>query len=124
MKYNFKKETVLILLAVTSAAALLRLVIALQDWIEGVSTQLEAYSFTVVFPLLLLVVLALMAGTHTKEGLLMRFGTMLQLLLIILLPSYSLYLALGLPVVFLIVEVYETRVPDIVKAPLERLIIK
>ena len=41
----------------------------------------------------------------------MQVGTMIQLLLIIALPGFALYLALGFPVVFLVIELFETRSP-------------
>lgn len=65
-----------------------------------------------------------MGKTITKEGLLMRFGTMTQLLLIISIPKFSLYLALGFPVVFLVVELFVTRVPKTITTPIERVIVK
>ena len=41
----------------------------------------------------------------------MRVGTCVQLLVIVLLPRFALPVALGFPVVFLIVELFETRAP-------------
>ncbi len=41
----------------------------------------------------------------------MQVGTMIQLLLIIALPGFALYLALGFPVAFLVIELFETRSP-------------
>jgi hypothetical protein len=39
----------------------------------------------------------------------MRLGTIFQLVLVIAVPRFSLQLLLGLPVVFLLVELFETR---------------
>lgn len=54
----------------------------------------------------------------------MRAGTMIQLCLIVLLPSAALYLALGLPVVFLVVELFETRVPHVIREPIVRIAVR
>jgi predicted DCC family thiol-disulfide oxidoreductase YuxK/uncharacterized integral membrane protein len=107
----------------TFLATIIRLVSAFNQWDAGSKTAIESYSFCVIFPAILIIVLAFMKGTKTKEGLLMRFGTMVQLLLIICLPPLALYLALGLPVVFLVVELLVTRLPLRISRPLERMII-
>lgn len=77
----------------------------------GSETQLLAFPLAVVLPFALIVGLAQLPPTDSREGALMRLGTMIQLVAIIALPNLALYLALGLPVVFLVVELYETRVP-------------
>ena len=49
---------------------------------------------------------------------------MVQILLIIALPSFAIYLALGFPVVFLFVELFETKLPIAVKSAIKgRLIV-
>jgi hypothetical protein len=75
---------------------------------------------TVVLPGAALLYLVRMPGTVTSEGALMRFSTLILTLLIIALPSVSLYLALGFPVAFLIVEVFETRVPVSIRDAIKR----
>ena len=65
-----------------------------------------------------------MPGAESREGILMRAGTMIQLCLIVLLPSAALYLALGLPVVFLVVELFETRVPHVIREPIVRIAVR
>jgi hypothetical protein len=52
-----------------------------------------------------------MPPAKSREGILMRLGAIMQLMAIIALPSLALRLALGLPVVFLVVELYATRIP-------------
>lgn len=122
--YDVRHQTRLIVLLLTFFAASVRLTSALHEWHEGSKTAIESYSFCVIFPATLIAVFAFMKGAKTKEGLLMRFGSMIQLLLIICLPPFSLYLALGFPVVFLVVELLVTRLPAKVARPLERIIIK
>lgn len=53
----------------------------------------------------------------------MQLGTMIQLLLIIALPQFALYLALGFPVVFSLVEFFETRFPAKLRFWVKRLVI-
>jgi len=124
LKYSLYPKLLIGFLVVTAIAISMRLFFALDKWLQGSSTEIEAYSFAVIFPAVLIVALSFMDKTKTKEGLLMRFGTMIQLLLIISLPKFSLYLALGLPVVFLVVEIFVTRVPKIITTPFERIILR
>jgi len=53
----------------------------------------------------------------------MRVGAMIQLWLVIVLPVVALYLTLGFPVVFLVVELFETRLPPRLREPLARLVV-
>jgi len=85
---------------------------------------LLAFPLTVIFPTLLIVILLLMKPTQTKEGLLMRVGTLIHLLLILSLPKFALILALGFPFVFLTVEIYETRLPKRLTTPLSNLVLR
>lgn len=97
--------------AALAAAVLVRgveLVRALRLSDEG---PLLAFPLSVIFPALLVVVLTLMPPAISREGALMRLGTMVHCLLIVALPRLALHLALGLPVVFLVVELFETRCP-------------
>ena len=124
MKYSLRPQTLKILLLFTLIAALIRLFYSLYSWLEGSNTQIESYSFAVVFPSLLIFSLSKIGASSSKEGLLMRFGTMLQLLLIIAVPPLALYLALGLPMVFLVVELFSTKVPCTIRSPIESAIIQ
>ena len=100
-----------------------RIVAMVQALRSGDPSPLLAFPFTAVLPAVLLVILAFMPPTRTREGLLMRIGVMIQLLLIISLPPLALILTLGFPVVFLIVEIFETRIPPRIRDPLARLVI-
>ncbi len=91
---------------------------------SGDEAALLAFPLTVIFPALLVAILLSMPPTKTREGLLMRVGTVLHLLLILSLPNFALYLALGFPFVFLTVEIFETRLPARLTAPLSRLVLK
>lgn len=74
-------------------------------------TPLTPYGFTVVFPLVLIGLLLSMGPGRTREGVLMRIGTACQMILVIAVPPLALQFVLGLPIVFLLVELFETRVP-------------
>lgn len=124
MQYAMRKEMQAVILALVALVVTIRLIWAIHSWQNGVNAPLLSYAFCVVFPASLAVLLLLMPATRTKEGLLMRFGTVIQLLLILSIPPYALYLALGLPVVFLVIELFVTRIPNPISAPLERLILK
>jgi len=90
---------------------------------SGDPSRLLAFPFSAILPAVLMAVLAMMPPTRSREGLLMRVGAMIQLWLIILLPPLALYLALGFPVVFLVVEIFETRLSPRIRDPLARLVI-
>ena len=72
---------------------------------------------------MLVVLLVIMPAAKSREGALMRLGTIVQLILIVLFPAINLYLALGLPVVFLVVELFETRLPVALRRPLTNMFI-
>lgn len=84
------------------------------DAIRSLSTDnaaFLAFPLTVLIPALGFVFLATRKEMVSAEGVLMQIGTMIQLLLIIALSGFALYLALGFPVVFLLIELFETRAP-------------
>jgi len=122
--YALRKEALCALLLAVCTACLVRLFLAILSWRNGHNELLEAYSFSVIFPAFLVLVLLFSGHTKTKEGLLMRFGTMVQLLLIISIPAFSLYLALGLPVVFLVVELFVQKTSREIYVPIERMLIR
>lgn len=90
---------------------------------RGEEHALLAYPLTVIFPAVLIVFLLMFPPAESREGLLMRVGTISQLLLIMALPGFALYLALGLPVVFLVVELFETRLSATLRERLARLVV-
>ena len=84
---------------------------------------LLSFPLAVIFPTILIGALLLMRSAKTREGILMRLGTIIHLLLILALPDLALYLALGFPIVFLVVEIYETRFPKILTHPINRIFV-
>jgi hypothetical protein len=89
----------------------------------GDEQPLLAFPLAVILPAVLVAILVMLPPTETREGLLMRIGTIAQLLLIIALPSLALYLALGLPVVFLVAELIETWLPPALRDRLAGLVL-
>ena len=95
-----------------SLAAAGRLVVELAEATRtGTLAPLTSYGFTVVFPLVLIGLLLSMGPGRTREGVLMRIGTACQMILVIAVPPLALQFVLGLPIVFLLVELFETRTP-------------
>ncbi|HAR54083.1 hypothetical protein KO491_08845 [Roseovarius nubinhibens] len=84
--------------------------------LSGDKTEFLALPLTVLIPALAFLFLATRKDMSSAEGVLMQIGTMIQLLLIIALPGFALYLALGFPVVFLVIELFETRAPTIFRS--------
>lgn len=88
-----------------------RLIEAVQSLSASKSAFL-AFPLTALIPALAFLFLATQRNISSQEGVLMQLGTLVHLLLIIALPGFALYLALGFPFVFLVVELFETRFPD------------
>jgi len=123
MTYRIRVSTKGVLAIAVLVLFFTRLLTMLKSLEAGNEAFLLAFPLTVVFPVVLITVLLLMKPTVTREGLLMRFGSILHLILIIALPQFSLYLALGFPFVFLSVELFETRLPKHLTKPLTALVI-
>lgn len=101
-----------------------RLLLALLAAQAGEGALLTAFSFAVVLPASVVVALLGLPATRTLEGILMRIGTLLQLLLLLALPAFSLHLLLGLPLVFLVVELFVTRVPERLRQPIQQCVLR
>lgn len=121
--FRLRRSIKLALTLVVSSGVLARLVTMVSALAEGDPDQLLAFPLTVIFPAILAGLLLALPTTRSREGALMRLGTILQLALIILLPPLALYLALGLPVVFLVVELFETRLPQPLRDPIVRAVL-
>lgn len=121
--FTLRKIVRLVATALLSLVLLWRIIAMIVALRSDDPSPLLAFPFSAVLPALLLIGLTIMPPTTTREGLLMRVGAMIQLWLIILLPSLALHLALGFPVVFLVVEIFETRVSRRIRDPLVRLVI-
>ncbi|MCY1708420.1 hypothetical protein [Pannonibacter sp. SL95] len=97
---------------------------AVADIANGDPSEVLAFPLTVIMPGLAFAFLALRRDVSTQEGALMQMGAMIQILLIIALPSFGLHLALGFPIVFLIVEIFETRMPLMIKVKILQRLLK
>ena len=100
--------------------ALHRLVKSIYGLAEGKPDDFLAFPMTVIVPSAALVYLVRMPATRTSEGILIRFAAMVLILMIIALPAASLHLALGFPVAFFMVEMFETRVPAPLRSTVKR----
>ena len=123
MMFRLRRSIKLALALVVSSGVLARLVTMVSALADGDPDQLLAFPLTVIFPAILAGLLLALPATRSREGALMRLGTIIQLALIILLPPLALYLALGLPVVFLVVELFETRLPQPLRDPIVRAVL-
>lgn len=111
MTFRLKPAVIALLCLAAGLACGLRAVQALRALNAGEVGPLLAYPLAVILPFLALVFLAGLGAMKSQEGALMQLGCMVQLVLILSLPGLALYLALGFPVVFLAVELFETRCP-------------
>lgn len=100
-----------VVLAAFLASAAWRLSEAIVAIRLGDPEPLERIGVQEVLPTVLATLVMAMPPGRSAEGVLMRVGTCVQLLVIVLLPRLALSVALGFPVVFLIVELFETRAP-------------
>lgn len=97
--------------------------LAISDLIVGDQTAFLTFPLSVILPVMMFSFLATRRSMASQEGALMQLGAMAQMLLIIALPSFAIYLALGFPVVFLFVELFETRLPNGAKTAIKRRLI-
>lgn len=122
--FEIRRSVKLALMLMTATGVAVRMA----EMVRAVGTDnpdpLLAFPLTVVFPAILIGLLLAMPPTRSREGALMRLGTTIQLGLIVLLPDASLLLALGLPVVFLVVELFETRLPQGLRDPIVRAVLE
>lgn len=115
-----------VVVSMVSVAAILvawRGCLAIKSLRLGEPSEFLAYPLSVILPALMFAFLVGRRTVASEEGALMQVGAMIQLLLIIALPSVSLYLALGFPVVFLVVELFETKMPSALRQRLKGLLI-
>lgn len=87
---------------------------------DGDVTPFLAFPLTVILPALAFVYVGQLRNMVSEEGVLMQIGVMIQLILILSLPFFALYLALGFPVVFLVVELFETKAPRALRQSIKR----
>lgn len=121
--FTIRRYMKVLLAIVLTTLFALRSFFVLEGLAIGDERNLLAFPLSVILPTLLISIMLLMPGAKTREGLLMRFGTIVQLLLIVGLPSFALYLALGFPFVFLVVELFETRFPEALRDQVSKLVL-
>ncbi len=104
-------------------AAFVRTADAINQLSQSEAAAFLALPLSVFLPALALLFLATRGEMLSQEGALMQLGSIVQLLLIIMLPSFALYLALGFPFVFLVVELFETRLPAVLRDRIKALVL-
>ena len=122
--HSIRKETIACLVVLAGCLFAWRAFLAVRDMIDGDASRFLAFPLTVILPSLAFGFLATRPSMASSEGALMQLGAMIQLLLIVALPGFALHLALGFPVVFLVVEMFETRFPAQVRVPLKRVFLR
>ena len=114
--YRLKRSLLLALASALVCLVVLRGYEAVRDLLAEDQTQFLAFPLSLIFPGAAFLYLASQRGMSSQEGVLMQLGAMVQILLIIAFPGWALHLALGFPVAFLVVELFETRMPSSIKA--------
>lgn len=97
--------------------------LAISDLIAGNQTAFLTFPLSVILPVMIFSFLATRRSMASQEGALMQLGAMVQILLIVAMPSFAIYLVLGFPVVFLFVELFETKLPNAAKTAIKRRLI-
>ncbi|MDC0116106.1 hypothetical protein OAH97_01355 [Octadecabacter sp.] len=117
---NIERRFLAALFSFAFLAVSLRAVSAVVDLFKDDVTALLAFPLTVILPAVAFVYIGLMRDLVSQEGVLMQIGVLIQLILILALPGFALYLALGFPVVFLVVELFETKAPPRLRQVIKR----
>lgn len=84
---------------------------AIRELCDGDVSAILAFPLTVIVPTFAFFYVGQLKNMISEEGALMQLGVMVQLILILSLPSFALYIFLGFPVVFVVVEIFETKTP-------------
>jgi hypothetical protein len=119
-RFHFRPALLAVIGVLAVGLALGRLIISAYGLTKGKPDDFLAFPMTVILPGAALTYLIRMPATRTSEGIMMRFAAMVLILMIIALPAIGLHLALGFPVAFLIVEMFETRVPALMRSTVKR----
>ncbi len=109
--HNISRIYLSLLIGLAVIVVCWRALVAIGDLVAGDETAFLAFPLTVILPACAFAFLAVQQNMTSQEGALMQLGVMIQIVLILALPGLALYLALGFPVVFLVVELFETRAP-------------
>lgn len=117
--HQMKKSVVYGMVFIAICLLVFRGYSAVVNLIQKDQTQFLALPLTVILPGLAFAFLALRRDMASQEGVLMQIGAMIQILLIIAVPDLALHLVLGFPVVFLVVELFETKMPSPIKATIK-----
>lgn len=121
--HRTKLSVVFGMVAIAAILVAWRGYLAISDLIDDDQSAFLTFPMSVILPVMMFSFLATRRSIASQEGALMQLGAMVHILLIIALPSFAIYLALGFPVVFLFVELFETRLPNVAKTAIKRRLI-
>ena len=113
--YRLKLPVIRAMIFLAAVLIAVRGYLVVADLASGDPSEALAFPLTVILPGVAFAFLALRRSVLSQEGALMQLGAMIQILLILALPRFGLHLALGFPIVFLIVELFEKRMPALIK---------
>jgi len=123
-EYKIKKNAFWFLIALLGCVVFYRFIEASIEFANGNQALMVSYAFTVILPASFALFLFFYTPpTKSIEGVYMKIGTVVQMMLIISFKEYSLHLFLGLPVVFLFIEIFVTKFPKRLQLYAERLFI-
>jgi EamA domain-containing membrane protein RarD len=121
---SIAQKWVVLLICLAFLAFTVRGFFALRNLVHGDVTAFLAFPLSVILPGLAFVFVGRLRNMRSEEGALMQIGVMIQLILILSLPPLALFLALGFPVVFLAVELFETQAPAELRKSIKRQLLK
>ena len=114
--HQMKPSILLIVVLIAICLFVFRSYLAVAELFQRDQTRFLAFPLTVILPGAVFVYLASRRKMASQEGVLMQLGAMIQILLIVAVPSWALHLALGFPVVFLVIELFETKMSASIRA--------
>lgn len=117
--HQVKPSILLVVVLIAICLFVFRGYIAVAELFQQDQTRFLAFPLTVILPGAVFGYLASRREIASQEGVLMQLGAMMQILLIVAVPGWALHLALGFPVVFLIIELFETKMPASIRATIK-----
>ncbi len=105
-----------ILFGLAFLAVAFRAVCAIRELCDGDVNAILSLPLTVILPAFAFFYVGQLKDMISDEGALMQLGIMIQFILILSLPSFALYIVLGFPVVFFVVEIFETKISKTIRS--------
>ena len=122
--FDVRRVVKQMVLTAMAAATVWRVLGATNSIGQGDLEPLGRIGLQALVPTVLGALIMVMPPGRSAEGVLMRVAACVQLLVIVLLPRFALPVALGFPIVFLVVEVFETQAPRTLRTFVERCLVR